>query len=1029
MRTLTRCRSKPVLTILPSFLLSRCRILVPGGSSLRVFGLCVLCLAAAGASAAPSLTADKLSEARRLYKESFNTSAKGAKGDLLSKALVSAREVLRLSREEEDSKKQVQALIEIGKIETETKETQEAQGSFDAALKLAGQIGDREEEAYALRGLGALEFSLKDPKAGLDHFARAVRIWEELGLEEQWRNDLYNLAATHYRLGNLDQALLDYKKVLPLVRGQGNRSFEAEVLNSMALTYSELGDVDQAFELFGEVRKICDAQKAGCDDSTRNSYLDCAANLFRRTGDLQKALSLILQAQDLSRNIGNQTMIANNYNYLTAVYRELGSLDDAAQSARKALDLHKKDLGRQADTLGDLGWIALEQQDPRGALQNFEKALALLDSQKSEAKRSRAGILQGIGAAHRDLRELAAALQPLETAFQLRQGIGDRLGQASVLIELGQVRQALGKTDEAAADFQRALALSEEIRAYTIQSEALYRLARLSRDEGGLPEARERIASALEILERVRKDVAIPLLRSTFLAQRREYQELQIDVLMRLDDRAGAFQASERAHARGLLDLLAEGRLQFEQKVDPEIQAQEAAIGDRLTRTQRLLLRELSKDERDELRLAALREELDQIEQDRRALEVRIREKDPRYARVRYPDPLVPGQVQALLDDKTVLLEYFLGQESSYLFAVTRDGLQAYRLPPAAEIDKKMRKVREGMEERTPSRFAGYKAAAFPLYQDLIGRPLGTSLAGKRLLIAADEDLHLLAFEALLTAEPGQRGPADLPYLLRNHAVAYVPSASVLADLRAPRGEPAAPVGPERKLFVAFADPIVPGEMEGQVAAALPEGTRGSLDRGSRLRMAPLPGTGEEVDRIASLYLPGEVKVYRRAEATEGNVKNNPLVAGARRIQFATHGIADEEEPDLASLVLTDDAGADDGLLQVHEIFNLKLSADLVVLSACETGLGKKVSGEGLIGLSQAFFYAGAPSVVASLWPVSDQTSTPDLMVRFYRELDGGADKAEALRRARLAAIAEGHAHPYFWAPFVLLGDPDPARR
>jgi CHAT domain-containing protein len=183
------------------------------------------------------------------------------------------------------------------------------------------------------------------------------------------------------------------------------------------------------------------------------------------------------------------------------------------------------------------------------------------------------------------------------------------------------------------------------------------------------------------------------------------------------------------------------------------------------------------------------------------------------------------------------------------------------------------------------------------------------------------------------------------------------------------------------------------------------------------------------VDRIASLYLPGEVKVYRRAEATEGNVKNNPLVAGARRIQFATHGIADEEEPDLASLVLTDDAGADDGLLQVHEIFNLKLSADLVVLSACETGLGKKVSGEGLIGLSQAFFYAGAPSVVASLWPVSDQTSTPDLMVRFYRELDGGADKAEALRRARLSAIAEGHAHPYFWAPFVLLGDPDPARR
>jgi CHAT domain-containing protein len=898
-------------------------------------------------------------------------------------------------------------------------------------LTLAGQIGDREEEAYALRGLGGLEFLLKDPKAGLEHFTRAVGIWEELGRGEQWRNDLYNLAATHYRLGNLDQALEDYERVLPLVRGSGNRRFEAEILNSMALTYSELGEVDRAFELFGQVRKMCEEPRVACDKSMQTSFLDCSANVYRRTGDPQKALSLILQALDLSRKIGDRSMVARNYNYLTAVYRDLGSLDDAAQSAGESLKLllRGSEHALRADTLGDLGWIALARQDPRTALQRFQEALALLDSQKTEAKRSRVGLLQGIGAAQRDLGDLTAALEPLEKALELRQGMGDRLGQASVLIELGQVHQAVGKPGEAAADFQRALALSEETRAYTIQSEALYRLARLDRDGGRLPGARERIASALEILERVRKNVAIPLLRSTFLAQRREYQELQIDVLMRLEDREGAFQASERAHARGLLDLLAEGRLDFDQKVDPELKAAEGEIGNRLTRAQRLLLGELSQKKPDELRLASLREELDQIEEDRRALEVRIREKDPRYARVRYPDPLAPAQVQALLDDRTVLLEYFLGQEGSYLFAVTRDGLEAYRLPPAAEIKPKMRKVREGMEERTPSRFAAYKAAAHPLYQDLIGRPLGLSLAGKRLLIVADEDLHLLAFEALLTAEPGRRGPADLPYLLRDHAVAYVPSASVLADLRAPRGEPSNPAGLERKLFVAFADPIVPGESAGQVAEAGPGTARGTLNRGDRLRMAPLPGTAEEVDRIASLYAPGDVKIYLRSEATEANVKNNPLVTGARRIQFATHGIADQEEPDLASLVLTDDSGADDGLLQVHEIFNLKLSADLVVLSACETGLGKKVSGEGLIGLSQAFFYAGAPSVVASLWPVSDQTSTPDLMVRFYKELDAGADKAEALRRARLGAIAEGQAHPYFWAPFVLLGDPDPARR
>lgn len=197
--------------------------------------------------------------------------------------------------------------------------------------------------------------------------------------------------------------------------------------------------------------------------------------------------------------------------------------------------------------------------------------------------------------------------------------------------------------------------------------------------------------------------------------------------------------------------------------------------------------------------------------------------------------------------------------------------------------------------------------------------------------------------------------------------------------------------------------------------------TRGGEDR----RLPGLPGTGREVSAIAGRYPPSEVKVYQGMEANEENVKNNPLVEAAERLHFATHGLVDERQPELSGLLLTPTGkDEDDGLLQVYEIFNLSLRADLVVLSACETGLGQKVTGEGLVGLTRAFLYAGSPSVVVSLWRVGDD-SAPDLMVGFYDSLDRLGDKAEALREAKLAMIREGgSSHPYSWAPFILVGDP-----
>jgi CHAT domain-containing protein len=202
------------------------------------------------------------------------------------------------------------------------------------------------------------------------------------------------------------------------------------------------------------------------------------------------------------------------------------------------------------------------------------------------------------------------------------------------------------------------------------------------------------------------------------------------------------------------------------------------------------------------------------------------------------------------------------------------------------------------------------------------------------------------------------------------------------------------------------------------------ETLRSVFEESGRWELRPLVESAREVSGIAKLYGPDKVAVYLRETAKEENVKGNESLSTARRIHFATHGVMSERQPQYSGLVLTlDEDPQEDGLLQVYEIFNLKLNAELVVLSACKTGLGKEVKGEGLIGLTRAFMYAGAPSVVVSLWQVADR-STAEMMVKFYEQLDRAEDKAEALRQAKLAMIQAGrYAHPFYWAPFILVGE------
>lgn len=531
-----------------------------------------------------------------------------------------------------------------------------------------------------------------------------------------------------------------------------------------------------------------------------------------------------------------------------------------------------------------------------------------------------------------------------------------------------------------------------------------------------------------------------------------------------LEYAAEALRISEEGRARSLLDMLSEVNAQITQGVPPELLKRKQ---ENLDRQQEIAMQltgvSLSGD--DKKKPSDLEKELDKLQTDFDELENQIRTASPRYASLTSTQPLsLPEIQQKVLDDKTVLLEYSLGVDSSYLFGVTQSGLSLFKLPPKAEVNKlatdfraqlippKLQRRLVGIDVAEDQRGLGlaqgpaenveaFAAASNALYKAVI-EPAAGLIGEKRLLVVADGALNYVPFEALVKTREGA-DYASLNYLIKSNEIVYAPSASVIAAIRA--GTPAASSG---GAVLVIADPIfnaddarlkgmrvaqTSGESRG-LGLALESAVKdvaGSADVPSassgHFRLARLLGTRAEAEEIANIARTGGAKpeVWIDLGANEENVQNRD-VTSFRVVHIATHGLLNVERPQFTGVVLSLVGNTTaDGFLRTDEIFNLKMGAPLVMLSACETGLGKEKRGEGVIGLTRAFMYAGAPTVGVSLWSVADK-STAELMTDFYRRYLGTTHTpaAGAMREAQLAMIAgKKHSAPFYWAPFVLVGE------
>ncbi len=1002
------------------------------------------------------------------------------KKDSLEAALKKFNDALLLYRKVEERGGEAATLVLMGGIYSTLGDTQKALEQYNQALTLRRATGDRGGEAIALNNIGRAHEILGESRRALEVYNQALPLLRAVGDTGVEATVLNNMGLALETLGEIQKALDHYNQSLPLFRARGNRRSEAIALINMGAAYVTLGELQKGLEHYNQGRSVL--VEAG-DKRMEGIALNNLGNVYRSFGEMQKALEHLHIGLSIMREVGDRQSEAGITNNIGTVYQMLGELEKALEYRNQALQLYRATKNRyeEAETLRSIGTVYSDMGDMQKALDFYNQALPLL--QAADDKRQVAVALNNIGTAYRGLNQLQKALDHYNQSLALRRTVGDRLGEASTLNELGQVYRPLGELQKSSESYSQALALAQSVGDRQTEAAVLRNIAFLKRDEGKLPEALSDIERAIGLLEFIRVRAGDQDNRVSFSAAVSDYHEFYIDLLMRMhaaDPRAGhdvvALSVSEQSRARSLLELLVEARTDIREGVDKKLLDREVRLKRRVT-TSLDNLTELLKGKHTDQQKAATERDINALTDEYRQVQSEIREHSPRYAALTQPRPLAPKQIQQeLLDSDTILLEYTLGRDHSYLWMVTIDKVQSYQLPPRAAIETLARRVYQLLTTRQPApgltpaqqrareteSDAQYQTQAEELSRILLG-PVATELGTKRLLIVADGALQYLPFAALPAPQSQRVGSASsgskraskarlltagfrLPLVL-NHEVVSLPSASVLAVLRRElAGRQRAP-----KQVAVLADPVFSAD-DARVNLSLAS-EKSSLSTvqqtagetilasaaSSALERAVKGVRGDEQAGLQRLlFSRDEAEAIMTVTPTLSALKaldfeaNRKLVMSDqlreyRVIHFATHGLLDSKNPELSGLVLSlvDESGRpQEGFLRLHEIYNLRLNAELVVLSACQTALGREVKREGLIGLTRGFMYAGTPRVMASLWQVDD-AATAQLMKRFYRGISQEKlPPAAALRAAQIEMLRKKHwQSPYYWGAFVLQGE------
>ncbi len=845
----------------------------------------------------------------------------------------------------------------------------------------------------------------------------------------------FELANIHMARGDPETALVNYQKALPGFREAKDSFQEGRTLNGIGNVYFYTGLRERAWENYLGAYRI--AQSTG-NAVLLGRSLNNLGYLATWTGRYAEAIDFYQQSLDLKLKANDEIGAARTYNGFGVVYVRLGNYVKALEYYEAALKIFQARAPQEAsialNNIGGTVFKNLEQYD--AALDYLQKAYNIASASRNLLEMllplNNQGYVYSIqGRYEESLKKHQEALKVAREIPAPEYELHALHGMANNLFRMEKYPDALDA-------FQQVVSLSERLKSPDTSVGGHTGMGRTYEKLGQPAMAQAKYRAAINTIETARGQVQSDTEKAEYLENNLEAYTNLVRVLA--DSRlvsasalAEAFSIAEKGRARVLLELLADSRNRIAPKVEPQLAAEQETLTAKIATIQNQIRESMTGAKLPGEKLTALWQESDRLYDSYQLVQQKIRRQDPRYAGLQDPAPIGLREAERALPDDAVLLEYVfdyrrnplgLPRESWGLcFVISRQGSRVFKVESASEIPELVSRVRNLLvrpmesDEDSKDVSAAFVSASSRLYQ-LLMAPAQSMLSGKkRVIVVPDRALALLPFEVLLTTSRARtyQSWSDLPYLLKNYVISYAPSASTYAEmLKLPERPQTAP-----KDLLVLADPVYESESPSVTVLDLMKArsTRGSFER--------LPYTAQEAAAVGKLFGPDRRDILQRQDATEDRFRQSVASNTYKYLLFSVHGITSVRYPQFSSLVLTRAAGSpQDGLLQAHEIYNLRLNSEVAVLSACETALGRNIQGEGLVGLTRAFFYAGARSVVASLWQVAD-ASTAEFMGKFFGELQQGRGGAAGLRRAKLQMLqSQPYSHPFFWAPFILSGNP-----
>ena len=935
--------------------------------------------------------------------ESLTTVA--ARQEALDKYLKSAEEL----RQANELVKAAQALNLAGRLQLKLNRPTEALATFQDSFNLTDQVSHPLTKVDALNGLAATHLHsgkyldaiplthqaiaisdgnnyprgkgealliLADCENNKNHTEalkignQALTLWQSIGDNRGIARSHLKIGRYHFAQNSLDDATSNYETARNISHSAGFKELEAEALISLGFT---------------------DFRRSAWQAVTQ--YLWDAAKLIDAEADPFKMVQITTATAD--------------------AYIENGLPQTGVEKWNEALEYIRKTKKPREETIviWGVGRALLLSGNPNEAKAKFEEALGRAKDLKDPVVQ--AMCYDYLGRSQAALGDYNSALNSYNTSLDLYSDADNPMEVSRLHALIGQVQENQGQLAEARNFYQQALQRFDGHSDRVNQATTLFTLGRLEMKSGNYELAEKHLRQSIELTENMRRLSTSRELTAAFSATVHDRYERYIQCLMRNHREPGsisrialALETSESARARSLAELLRVNDTNLLSSVDPELSKKERSFRQllRIKEDQRVAL---LRKKYEKSQLEKLNAEQEQLNTEYKKVLATINERYPEFDQLTQPQSwnLRRIQEEVIADDSTVLLEYLLGPDKSFVWAVTRNSITSHELPSQATIDGAVRKVYKLLESPRPENKNELGRASQELAQMILS-PVADQLQKQRILVAADGVLNYIPFQILpvtANAEP----------LVAQHEVINVPSASILGELR----RETARRGSRNKVLAAFGDPVFRENV--QIV-------RSRSDSGDPESIGPLFYAGREIASLREVASEEQTYAVTESDATRDQLLKLDL-SQYSILHFATHGLLRPSSPENSGLWLSTidrEGKAVDGFVGLQDIYSLRAPVDLVVLSACQTGLGKDTHGEGLIGLTRGFMYAGATSVVASLWKVEDE-ATAELMKRFYTEmLKNRKTPSEALRLAQNDIRQNPQwSAPHYWAGFTLQGE------